>query len=333
MVIQNAIVHEVVKEQGTKTTTTKIRKTVLPVTDQVTELVAKVRTLYSERTGRSYGDFDEDAAFADDLTALQANTIEFQEWSVRSMAALERELRATPAATGGHMFFTRYAEGGHTYLFIAMLKHTAGISFSDDLDILDVNHLDLEKLHLAARIDIDTWQTPDSHRYVSFVKGKANREIRDYFLRYLAVTEPDDSSRQTGLFVDAIRDYCAELNDDEANSVTSKVLEFCRSQAANNEPIEMQAVANVVSPDDPNEFLAFIGQDGMTVPSDFLVDVQKLKRLEKYSGGRKGLAITFDTDLFNREVFYNHGQDGGPDELVIRPAPANLVAQLPRTDN
>lgn len=329
MVIQNAIVHEAVKAQGSRNVQLKLRDSELPLSTQVTQLATLVRDLYQDRTGRAYGQLRGGGEFTGALVELEENSVDFTQWSLKAMNALKASLEVTPPATGGHMFFLRYAVNGTRYLFIAMLKHTDGISFSDSLEILEVKHLDLEKLHLAARIDMDKWLTPGAERYVSFVKGRANREIRDYFVSFLSVEELDDSSKQTGSLVRALTQYCAGFADaDVASDAKDRALDYGRRQAESGEPLDLAALSRLVNPEEPDGFLAFATDEVYAVPGEFMVDTKKLDGLRIIRGGDSQLRISFQKELLQRRVHYN--SEGNT--LTIQDVPANLRAQLSPTE-
>lgn len=328
MVITNAIVHEVIKEQNSERVTRNLRQEELPIGSQVCDLMTRTQSLFDARSGRAYGEFADRGSFALNLTDLLSGAVDFTEWSIRAIASLESELQATRLATGGHMFFSMYEVDGAKYVFVAMLKHTSGISFNDQLDILDVKHLDLEKLHLAARISVDEWRTADPERYVAFVKGKANRDIRDYFLRFLSINMEtlEDSARNTSDLVETVKGFTRDLSPEQANRVSAQVVEHCTALIEANEPFEIEVLANVISPDDPSRFLAFASQDSYQVQNEFLLDERKLKGLMRISGGQPGLSISFDMELLNDVVFYNS------ERLYIEPIPDNIRRQLPGLD-
>lgn len=325
MEILNVIVHEALKAQGTRTANLNLRGEELPRTPQVTELADLVSSLYRDRTGRAYGQLRVGGEFTTLLTELEGESVDFTTWSTRAMGALKASLEQTPAATGGHMFFLRYRANGTKFLFVAMLKHTDGISFSSSLDVLEVKHLDLEKLHLAARVDITRWQAPGEERYVSFVKGKANREIRDYFVTFLAVEELTDSSRQTGSLVRALTTYCARVEDAaEASEIKDRVLAYGQRQASQGQPLDLTEVSRLVAPDQPEAFLAFASEDTYSVPGEFMADTKRLDGLRVIRGGNDQLRISFQKELLQRQVYY----DAATDTLSIHPVPNNLRVQL-----
>ncbi|MGL5402346.1 MAG: nucleoid-associated protein, partial [Acinetobacter sp.] len=78
------------------------------------------------------------------------------------------------SAKPGYLLFYSYQLNEETYLAIVMLHEVAGMVLDEELVLSSVEPLDLNRLHLAARINLTAWKDPDrlSQKYLRFKLGK-----------------------------------------------------------------------------------------------------------------------------------------------------------------
>ena len=109
-------------------------------------------------------------------------TEDFTSFSREAVEHLTSLMEESNLSVGGHVLFAHYQQGMTDYLAIALLNQSDSVTVTDTLDVTPSRHLDLSKLHLAARINLSEWQNnKQSKQYISFIKGKNGRKATDYF--------------------------------------------------------------------------------------------------------------------------------------------------------
>lgn len=334
MEILNAILHEVRKAKNSANVSTRLRPTELEVADDknLAELILRLNELFTIRSGRAYGEFSEHSAFRANLDNFlngddgDDGPPSFVDWSHVAIDYLVNQLRSSQLATGGHMLFCRYRLDGEHYLFAVMLKNTSGVSIDEDLNLLSVSHIDLEKLHLAARINLERYPEQDAERYIAFVKGKHNRDVMSYFLSFLSVDldSLEDAGRNTQDLVATIKTFASQYEEDQQKEIWDNAHNYCVTLSAANQPIDITVLSNHLTPTAPDAFTQFVGEGDYLAQNDFLLDQAKLKALTRVKGGHQGLSISFPRDLLGTLVRFERN----PDRLVIDPIPANIKSQL-----
>ncbi|HYN76435.1 MAG TPA: nucleoid-associated protein [Lamprocystis sp. (in: g-proteobacteria)] len=79
-------------------------------------------------------------------------------------------------AKGGYLLLNHYTHQGSHFLSVVLLRMRQGISLSKDLSFTEVDELNLDTLHMAARINLSDWRAAATERYIAF---KIDRQARD----------------------------------------------------------------------------------------------------------------------------------------------------------
>src|SRR5690606_35773247 len=161
-----------------------------------------------------------------------------------------------PLATGGYVLFAMYEHQQAEYLIIVMLKSKPGMTFDEALELASVNHLDMDRLHFAARVDLTKWCDASGERYISFAKGRA-AEVADYFTAFMGVDEVEKSSETTALLVGAVADYLKdvmELDPDEVESEKSRAYTYCADKMRKKSPLYLEEFSAFLDEDNPERF-------------------------------------------------------------------------------
>ena len=145
---------------------------------------------------------------------------------------------------------------------VILLKDQEGIGITPDLDLAKVQSLDLDTLHFAARIDISRWLSKDMEvkkNHISFLKGRSgNEEVVNYFKTFLGIDEHLylDPARHTLDLVNTIKNYVAyNVPIQERDATVTRVYEYANDRRENDKPVLRNQIANLISPDDPENFV------------------------------------------------------------------------------
>lgn len=325
MNIQNVIVHLLEKRQYERVANVQLRDTELTPGPQVTNLVTRINNLYGKRSGRAYGEFSP-AQFNTSLnTYLTANT-QFVDFTKSAMAALTTQIESVTLATGGYMLFTKFDHLSQNYFMVVMLKDTEGVSFDRNLDVLDVNHLELENLHLAANVNVSDWQLGNATKYVSFVKGRSNAQVTGYFKSFIGIREFADSSQDTAGLVAVAKSFARKknLNIEQEEALRSQVHAYCEARSAMRSPVFIDELSRHIDEAEPEAFLEHVNASEERINNEIYVDQNGLKRFVRYSGQNSEISISFDSSLYGDRVSYDQKND----TLIIKGIPRSLRQQL-----
>jgi nucleoid-associated protein len=320
--VKHAIVHLLEKRQLERDVTLQLRAAELVVSERVTNLLTQIRTLYNSRSGRGYGRFKPEIFLTTALRELIEQRTGFVDFTRLCMGDLSSRVAEANLATGGYVVFVMYEDHGAEYLMIVMLKPTPGVTFDHELEILDIEHLDLNRLHFAARVNLTEWYA-DGERYISFVKGRA-ADISSYFRKFIGVDELVEGREDTRRLVATLTDYCANagLPDDEAESLKQRVHSYCSHKVKAGEPVYLEELSTFIDEARPERFLEFANERELA--GEIEIDGKSLRPLVRYYGQDRDVSVSFKASAYQTRVTYNQEADA----LTIRPVPDSLRSQL-----
>jgi nucleoid-associated protein len=298
--IHHVIIHELIKEQHKELQESHKRTKVLPSDDaNVIKLVNGALTIYGKKMNaaqygcfkiKKVGDFPKlyDAYCGLD-TPDEAVFIEFTN---KSMTELEESIgdKKSPAS-GGYILFVDYEnEYGRSFL-IAMLKNKPGLRISDNLIPQELDHIDLSKLHQAARINKYKYQEYQAAgveekaeiTYLSFVSPSNNMSTAGYFIQALGCSKGTASATSTKLVILEVPQFFRDeptLDRNDARKIKAELLGYltdCFNDKKSAKLSEIEAIARQYFPsDDPEQ-------------ADELAD----KLFQRLNGEKHGVPIEF----------------------------------------
>ncbi|MHA2729593.1 nucleoid-associated protein [Vibrio campbellii] len=167
----------------------------------VVKLVSGVSDLYGKKNNAAqYGVFTSKKSSGtfpskfDSFAKMSTRTeADFLSLSTDTMTELERMVTGNSPATGGYILFADYESDGTEFLLIAMLKDRAGMKITDDLKIEELDHIELNHLHQAARISLD--------KYIDYQSATA---VQRQEMNYLSFVNPANNKTAAGYFITAL---------------------------------------------------------------------------------------------------------------------------------
>jgi nucleoid-associated protein len=320
--IKHVIAHLLEKKQLERECTLRLRDLELAHSDRMERLVDHIRKLYNTRTGRGYGKFEPDRMLTTALKDFHEARTDFVTFTHLCMADLSSRIREANLATGGYVIFVAYEDRAADYLMVVMLKATPGVTFDRELEILDVEHLDLNRLHFAARVNLSDWYE-GGERYISFVKGRAI-DISSYFRAFIGVDEIVEGREDTRRLVAALTDYCdaTGLTEQQAEDLKARVHSYCANKVRNDEPLYLEELSTFVDEARPDAFLEFAND--REVAGEIEIDRTSLRALVRYQGKDRDVSVGFNASALGTRVVF----DRVADTLTIRGVPASLREQL-----
>lgn len=342
MSISNLIVHEIQKHEGERKAILIARPNENPVDSQAEALSAQVTNLFN-RSGMNTGRFanpqgSEEGSQLPGLLYKHFKDNDFADFAAFTKdcaAEYLKHLEAVEEAEGGLLWFNHYELHDTHFLYIVMLKRKKGIGLGADLSLSQIEQIEMEKLHMALRINLTAWQSGDEGRYIAFRFGRAPKFESEYFTQFIGCDEPKAAAKETRKLVDLTSAFCqAEgIPSKQANEFKKVVSEHCQSKAEEREPLEIKDIASQVesrfSVEQANKFLEIADSDSFKMEKEIFVEKAALKKLTRLSGSSRALTLSFDSDLLGESIEF----DADSGTLVIKELPKSLLKQLQAISN
>lgn len=334
MLLNNLIFHELETTQhSTQVDVNSFEEYQLPSAN-ADRLVNEALESFSSESTIAYAQFGH-GWFPDRLRQFLDGNIGFEEFSDYAVQDMRSRLEREPLTTGGYLFLIYYTDGNSNYILTLLLKDIEGLIINNG-DIEESHILDLDKLHFAALVNIDSWENPqDDLGCISFLKGRSRSEVTAYFKDYLCIDDDtfNDPVVNTKSLVQVIMEYCKDAFDDEEIrfSARNRVYTAILQKINQNEEITLEEVANLVNPTDNQSFIDYINQSDYAVQPEFMANKTALRKLTRYSGRNSEISISFENSaLESGRIQYlpANQEDGQPAKLIIHDIPQNLLQDL-----
>ncbi|MEZ9182977.1 nucleoid-associated protein [Vibrio splendidus] len=331
MELLNIIFHKVLTQQHKTPVDIKPREEELALPDvRANNLVDAVLASYDKESSLAYAGFVTDSLFPTKLDKFLKNETSFYDFSCELLNQLRNEMVKVPASTGGYLTIANYESDNEQKLLLLLLKDKEGIGISNSLELEEVHTLNLDKLHVAATINITGWKN-SKDRYISFLKGRAReQEVVGYFKSLVNIDEAmyTDPAKHTKDLVNVIRNFCDEkLASNECGDAKKRVHAFSLDKAENDQSITLDEIANLICPASPQDFIDYIKEKKLEIPGEFIPIEKRLQTLIRYrvKGETTDYTLSFEhSAIEDKKIWLN-----SDDHLVIGDIPAWLKKQVP----
>lgn len=334
--VLHVVAHNLIKEKNTTAASVDPRQGEIEVTPLAQRLVDVLYTEYKRKASKSFGKFDgkEDHAPSQKYLRLyfkdknQADSLDFYNFSLKMMGALETASKKVASSTGGHVFFAHLRHDANDFLLVAVITDEQAIALTKAKDLEPVEHLNVRGFRFAGRVDLTAW-VGGEERYVSFLKGTG--DVADYFKSFLACDTAITALRDTQQLTSAVRSFAMgaerngqKLTELEREDFFRKVDVRCREMADAGEPLSLEAFANEMWPTDPSQFLETLTASEYKLSDGFVPNKRGLVTLVKFRGKGTFWTLEFEREaLSSKQVIFNEEDQslrlyGLPDDLVKR---------------
>ncbi len=334
MAVTQAIVHYINKGEGEPVQLSP-RLTLLPITPSVETLIGKLSASYNNRSGKIYGSFEADQdsyPFSRWLKACVHDEVDFAQLSRQLAERFKAELDQQEEAVDGYLLVAKMQVLDAEQLLILLLSSSPALVIDEQLELSDSQHLDVGKVQLGARIELDMWQRDGTEQYMSLVRSRTGKGINSAFRNCLGATEEMDSKEQTQTLLKVFNNYCdtQKLPVKEASETKQRAYEYCQERVDCGEQVQIKQLSGVIDTADPDKFYNYVGEQsseqGAALAGEIHADKRGLQRFVRYSGSMKGLSLSFSEALLGEQVLY----DAASDTLTLRGLPPTLRKQLAR---
>lgn len=325
-IIKKVVVHDLIKNDGVLSIDD--RKDLLPVTSTVQRLVDQLVHIYGKRPGKSFGHFESDEENYPVQKYVREyyvdNSKTFLELTVAMMKTLCAKAAKT-AATGGHVFIAHTTRDASDYLIVAILTDEIGAALTEGKDLEDSVYLDIKGFRLAGKVDMTSWSS-GSERYLSFLKGREQAKVSDYFKAFLGCDNSVAAAAETATLIKGLESFTEQLGMDEIakEEFLSRAHTICAKFAKEDEPFDTQVFSNELWPTSPDLLVAALSNPELKLSEGFIPDRRVLRKLVKFSGKTKSWKFECDRIALNeKQVLFN-----ADETLTITNLPEDLKARL-----
>ncbi len=160
MAIKEAIVHFIERQDGEQTNISQ-RRSLLTLNSPLEGLITKVVAAYNNRSGKIYGGFETDSQqypFSGWLQQYLNGEIDLVQFSDHSLNHFKSQLDQQAEAVTGYLLIARQRVLEQEQLLILLLSTSPAVIIDDELELNDARHLDLGKVQMGAKINLDGWR-------------------------------------------------------------------------------------------------------------------------------------------------------------------------------
>ncbi|OMH38018.1 nucleoid-associated protein [Motiliproteus sp. MSK22-1] len=330
MATKEAIVHFIEKPEGGEAKISP-RQSLLTNNPSLDDLISKVSAAYNKRAGKIYGGFEEDGQeypFGGWLKSYVDGELDLLQFGNATLTRFKQMLDEQTEAFSGYLLFARQEVLEVDQLLLLVLSTSPAVIIDDQLELNEAHHLELGKVQLGAKVNLDEWSKGTGTQFISFVKSRSGKEISESFRRCIGSTEEVDSKAQTQTLLKVFNDYCsdADLPSGQASAVKQKAYEYCNEQVESGNRVHLQELSCVMDTSDPDKFYNYASEQEVDLKSEIPADRGGLKKFVRYSGSMKGMSLSFSEMLLGEQILY----DADTDTLTIRGVPPTLKKQLSR---
>lgn len=327
--LSNVILHQLSKNEQDELVV-KYRSQSLDNDASAENLVAELHRVFNSKASKGFGSFKSDSDFQTWLQELRQGERDFYDFSQISAQRLKDELAKYPFADEGILVMAEYQSLATDYLFIGLLPLNQSLKVTEGLDISATDYLDINKMDIAARLDLSSFETDkNSNRYLAYIKGRVGRKVSDFFLDFLQADVGLDTKVQNQVLMQAVQDFCTDskLEKDEAIGYKKQVYDYCNEQIKAGEEVHIRELSGELpASQDGTGFFEYTQAHGYELEESFPGDRSTVRKLTKFVGAGGGLNVSFDSLLLGERIFY----DPESDTLTIKGTPPNLREQLTR---
>lgn len=309
---------------------TGLGKAQLNVSPTVVRVVNELHSLYASKASKAHGRFSENVAdypaqtFISDFEKGQYQ--DFVELTQKLMGTLTVQARRKSGATGGHVLFAHLEKDAHVYLMVAIINDRLGAALTNDLDITDVMHLDLDGFRFAGRVNITAWLA-NADRYIGFLKGKG--DVAEYFKEFLGCDTTVQDIKDTKTLVRVLENFAdpAKGAVKDKSAFLQRAFEICERHVREGIPLDFEVLSNELYPEKPEDLAKALGDPDLALGDGFIPNPRSLRALVKFKAKTPQWSVEFDRSaLADGKIVYDREKK----TITFKELPAEFIEELER---
>jgi len=338
------IIHEVDRKKGSLEGSyiyLDTREEENPIDEHSKHLVTTLSDLF-RKTGLSSGRFQEPTEQDEEPPKIERlinkyyaeeGFNDFLTFSKSVARHLKDELSNTKTGKGGYLWLNFYEHNGSDFLSLVILRKKNALQIKD-LSLDEIEEIDLEKLHMAARVNLTQWKENDplTIRYIAFKIGRTTAEVTGYFRKFIGCSETIKATKDTNNLVAVTKNYCVAHGFDEMKTENAKreVEEVCLKWLDEGRSVYVNNISeyldNIYIDEEEHKgrFLEIAQNEPYNLNNQISIDRNALRKLRRYKGFSKKVSISFDSDLLGKTIQFNKNDKS----LTFTDLPEDLLQQL-----
>ncbi len=314
MKVNKIVVHSLNKIEGQQSASVDLSQELLHIDDMSLGLIQRLDASYrkSEITNAIFNDTNGNVFPKEFRDYIEQNTNDaFLVFSREAIKNLRDQVVNISPAKGGFLVFAEYKNDVRDYISVFLIRDTIGMLFKKDQGktsfiINPAEHLDLDKLAMACKIDITKYKQ-NNGKYLSFIKRKMEN-ISEYFINWISVKERESNKIFTeNLYelinqVDLPRDEKGEkIPRDIFRSKIFDYVKFSPSKIININDLSKIFYSN------ESYLVDFAEKNDITIDTVFQPDGRVMKKFIRIDLDSDGIHIRFSRDELQKKVRFDQG--------------------------
>lgn len=297
MILHKLIVHELVKESGSRDTEMITSTDLLPIDNNAIELVESLLQSYQgdkilnarfdESPGRNFP-----PTFINYKNGPRTDE-NFIEFTTDVTGHLETIIQSVNLAKGGYLLFSEYSNNGIDLFAIFLIRDVEGKILErrdETFGIGTVEYLDTNHLAMACRINEGRMTTEEN--YLSFTQ-KRQQEVSDYFTEWISVLQMQSSTEFTKSLYDILNSVDPPLNEETNERFTVddvRNMVYDTAKANPQKVINLQVIGAQIY-GDPNILTDYAEENDIAIDTEFRFDKRELGKYVRLSVNKDGINL------------------------------------------
>ncbi|SVJ69461.1 nucleoid-associated protein [Klebsiella pneumoniae] len=360
--IKHVIVHELIKEAKKDfdfSNPYNLRET--PLDNQnpvVIKLITEISSLYgSKGNSAHYGVFKEETTeqgpipskFDEYTQNTDCTSDLFVPLSIAIMKQLVKKAQEEIWSSGGFIVFCDYTINDNQFFLIAMIKKKNGVTISTKLEPEEMIHLDLSKIHQAARINFDLFEkfkhASESEKidssYLSFVSKGVGQSASAYFIAAIGCDKSLAATKATKKLPSEVKKFFTSKPElkEHATKFRHEIVSYLDKQASNDvsarlSDIETIALShmtylnNEIRESYVKELMAHLNSEDIRIPTEFVVSKRALKEVKNLTYKGDDIGFSFEKALLGETADYDVWYDEESGRLSFTNLPSEMKVAL-----
>lgn len=316
MEINNVIIHNMKKEIKGTANIEYSTKTLDLKDKKCQSLLEELYSFFSKSIKYGIFSLSENTSFHQEFdNYLNKKKNDFVTFSKTVLTDLKIRMDSIPQSKGGYIIFAEIKNQNENFFAVFVVRDKTGKQFSYENNTMQINeviHIDTNKLAMACRINIRSYQDKKD-RYLSFLSTTQD-ETSKYFQNWIGAEAQSKSQEDTKNLRKIINNI--DIPADENGNVISrevfreKIYDLCSKTYSKN--INLRAVSEEIWKD-PDYISNYASQNSIAINDEFTADESELKKMKKYSIFSDKIKLDFPPDYIGNKVY----TDPNKDDIVI----------------
>jgi nucleoid-associated protein len=309
--INRIIIHELKKEVKSSSAEITLTNSLIDSTDsRIVGLVTSLNRRYKD-SNEKYGIFNpQDPTIFH--TAFQSyfendSDEDFIAFSRDAAQNLKDRIENIPPAKGGYLVFVDF-NTTMRFVGVFLVRNTSGISFhlsSSHFNIDDVQHIDVENLAMAGRINLDLFEINET-RYLSFINNKQDF-VSKFFIQWISSTDLESNKKDTESLYQLLKTI--NIPVDTETGVAPDRTTFLNNVhniiiSSPDKRVSLRTLSQELF-DDPEFILREAEARNMRINGDFKADSQVLKKFIYVKVKADNIDLAFPMEVYREIISFD----------------------------